>query len=81
MSLQHWRAVALMSLAALVVSLLWPREDRNAHPRYGNLGLPANCHAYVDQAIASYRRQQFTIDETLAGLERNCGAGGSLWRE
>jgi hypothetical protein len=74
-------AVVLLA-AGLSFSAGWKlKPDDNARPRYGEqLGLPANCHAYVDVSIAGYRSKRFTAEETMAGLERNCGAGGALWR-
>lgn len=54
--------------------------DGNAAPKFGSSGLPANCRAYVQVAVDSYRSRQYSADDTMAGLERNCGAGGQLWR-
>lgn len=53
--------------------------DDNASPKVGSSGLPANCRAYVQFAIDSYRGGQYSADDTMAGLERNCGANGQLW--
>jgi hypothetical protein len=55
--------------------------DDNSKPIYGQqTGLPANCRAYVQHSIDSYRDKRFTGDETMAGLERNCGKDGALWK-
>jgi hypothetical protein len=54
--------------------------DPNAEPKYGNAGLPSNCRAYVQVAVESYREKKYTPDETMAGLERNCGLHGHLWQ-
>jgi hypothetical protein len=55
-------------------------EDDNARPVYGSLGLPANCRAYIQAAVNGYRSKQYTADETLNGVERNCGIGGHSWK-
>jgi hypothetical protein len=52
----------------------------NTKAQFGKeTGLPSNCRAYVQVAIESYRSKSYTADETITGLERNCGANGSLW--
>jgi hypothetical protein len=54
--------------------------DPNSKPTYGeSTGLPSNCRAYVQVAIDAYRNKEYTVDETMAGLERNCGVNGNLW--
>lgn len=56
-------------------------KDDNASPKFGKeTGLPANCRAYVQFSIDSYRQGKYTADETMTGLERNCGANGSTWK-
>lgn len=72
-------------LSVLVLCAFWlgwiTSPDDNAKPEYGTLGLPKNCRAYVDKAIAGYRLKEFTAEETMTGLERNCGAGGQIWKD
>jgi hypothetical protein len=57
------------------------KPDAHWPPKRGDLGLPKNCSAYVDATIAGYRSKQYSADEAMSGLERNCGAGGALWRD
>lgn len=64
-----------------IVLLAGCGEDDNARPEYGKTGLPVNCRAYVQVAVNAYRAQQYTAEETMAGLERNCGAYGSSWKD
>lgn len=57
-------------------------QTDNSKPVYGmGTGFPANCRAYVQQSIDSYRSKQFTAEESMAGLERNCGIQGTLWNK
>ena len=57
-------------------------SDDNAKAIYGDkTGLPANCRAYIQYAIDSYRAGKYTADATFNGLERNCGANGISWKE
>ena len=66
-------ALALLMLAGCSL-------DPNDEPRYGEKsGLPANCRAIVQANIDGYRSGQFTADEMLSSLERNCGRHGYSW--
>lgn len=54
--------------------------DPNSEPKYGKeMGLPVNCRAYVQASIDGYRAKQYTADDAMAGLERNCGIHGAAW--
>lgn len=53
--------------------------DHNAKPTYGKSGLPSNCRAYIQYAINGYRQGQYSADDTMAAMERNCGINGWLW--
>ncbi|TXH46590.1 MAG: kynureninase [Desulfurellales bacterium] len=53
--------------------------DENAKPVFGSSGLPANCRAYVQIAIDSFKAHEYTAEQSMEGLERNCGANGQLW--
>lgn len=67
--------IALSALALLGCS------DDNAEPKYGKTGLPVNCRAYVQVVVDSYRARQYSADDSMAGLERNCGLHGISWKD
>lgn len=55
--------------------------DPNAEAKYGETtGLPANCRAIVQANIDGYRSGEFSADEAMSSLERNCGAYGYSWQ-
>jgi len=55
--------------------------DDNDTPVYGKQsGLPVNCRAYVQVSIDDYRAGKFSADDLVAGLERNCGVNGQIWK-
>lgn len=67
--------------SALALLLAGCSDDDNDKPAYGEgTGLPVNCRAYVQVAVDAYRDERYTAEETMAGLERNCGANGSIWK-
>ncbi|KAB7765376.1 hypothetical protein CEK68_11795 [Xanthomonas sp. LMG 12461] len=53
--------------------------DPNSRDTYGDTGLPKNCRAIVQANIDGYRSGQFTAQEAMSSLERNCGAHGYSW--
>lgn len=64
----------------LITILCLTACDPNLKPAYGeSAGLPSNCRAYVQVSVDAYRNKEYMADETMAGLERNCGANGQLW--
>ena len=71
----------IFTIAASLLLLGGCAEDDNSAPVYGKTGLPVNCRAYVQTAIDSYRAKKYTAEETMAGLERNCGADGYSWKD
>lgn len=76
----RWKTATIVLAFLLVVSLI-RGTDPNDKPRYGDHGLPTNCRAYVDASIGGYRSKQFSADDAMNGLERNCGVSGALWGE
>ena len=70
-----------LTLPVLVLGVLLSGCDPNMEPRYGeSSGLPSNCRAYIQVAVDGFRAKKYTAEETMAGLERNCGAHGHLWK-
>jgi len=54
--------------------------DPNAKPAFGEeSGLPKNCRAIVQANVDAYRSGQYTSDEVMESLERNCGTNGHAW--
>jgi len=57
-------------------------KDDNTEPKYGKeSGLPVNCRAYVQVVVDSYRAGRYSADDSMAGLERNCGLYGLAWAD
>lgn len=68
--------LCLVSLSGCII------EDDNAKPVYGKeSGLVINCRAYVQVVIDSYRQKQYSADDSMIGLERNCGVNGMAWKD
>lgn len=55
-------------------------DDNKIVRNGGDFGLPDNCRAYVQATIDGIRSQEYDVHSGLAGLERNCGRFGNLWK-
>jgi hypothetical protein len=59
---------------------LFHSEDPNAERVYGPSGLPSNCRALIYELEADYYlHEEYTHEELLMSLFRNCGETGHLW--
>lgn len=73
-------SIAAAGIVGFLVSSATQARDDNAAPRYGDLGLPSNCRALVQENINGYRSKKFTAEEAFGSIERNCGVVGGLWK-
>jgi len=55
--------------------------DPNSEPKYGDTGLPKNCRAIIQANVDGWRLNQYSAEDALASIERNCGANGYSWSE
>lgn len=53
--------------------------DPNATPTYGNTGAPKNCRAIIQSNLDGVKRKQYSVEDALESIERNCGAAGYSW--
>ncbi|WAT15806.1 hypothetical protein [Xanthomonas fragariae] len=73
-----------LTLAATLVATMASCSklgDPNDHPTYGKTGLPKNCRAIIQANIDGYRTRQYSADEVMSSIERNCGANDYSWGE
>jgi hypothetical protein len=54
-------------------------EDPNAKLVYGETGFPKNCRAIVKENYDGWYLKEYTADEALGSINRNCGEFGSSW--
>lgn len=59
--------------------LLTACSNPNGEPKYGASGLPSNCRAYIQLSIDEYKAGNYSAEDTMDALERNCGLYGQLW--
>lgn len=53
--------------------------DPNAKPEYGDTGLPKNCRAIIKANVDGWRSGEYSAQETMASIDRNCGEHGYSW--
>lgn len=54
-------------------------EDPNSKLIYGDSGLPKNCRAIIATNIAAYQDSEYSAEDILESIDRNCGKNGYSW--
>ena len=54
-------------------------EDSNSKLRYGDTGLPKNCRAIIKANYEGWYLKNYTAEEALGSINRNCGEFGYSW--
>jgi len=71
--------VTVFILGILVCYLLLNRENSNSKLEYGNTGYPKNCRAIIKANYEGWYLNDFTADQALDSINRNCGEFGYSW--
>ncbi len=53
----------------------------NQHEVYGDTGNPKNCRALIAKNIEGFDSEDYTAEEALYSIDRNCGRNGIIWLE
>lgn len=71
-------------VAALIVGILigyFAHQDKNDELSYGSTGLPKNCRAIIKANIDAYYNDEYSAEEIISSINRNCGEFGYSWSE
>ena len=69
-------------LASIVGAFFIGREtapDPNAYPTLCKTGYPKNCRAIIIANLDGVESKQYTPEEALSSIARNCGRYGQSW--
>lgn len=66
-------------LVVCVLLVLASCGDPNSKLEYGETGLPKNCRAIIKENIEAWRNNQYSAEEVLTSIDRNCGEYGYSW--
>ncbi len=56
------------------------QEDSNARLKYSSMWAPTNCRALITENIKWYNKWDFSAEEALNSINRNCWEYGSEWK-
>ena len=70
------RILITFSLALILIGC----GKSNSKPTYGDTGLPKNCRAIIQTNIDGWRKGNYSAEEAMDSMERNCGASGYSWK-
>ena len=77
------RATLIVGVLGLLVSACGSNTaqgvDSNNAPTYGDTGLPKNCRAIIKSNIDSVNSGEFSAEDALESIDRNCGEFGYAW--
>lgn len=53
----------------------------NSKVEYGETGFPKNCRAIIKENVDSYKSGEFSAEDIIDSINRNCGEFGYSWNE
>ena len=68
-----------MRLCIVVLLIFLAGCDNNQNLKYGETGFPKNCRAIIKANIDGYHSGEYSADEALNSINRNCGEFGLSW--
>ncbi len=63
----------------VIAYIAFHNKDSNARLEYGATGFPKNCRAIIKANYEGWYLKEYTADEALGSINRNCGEFGSSW--
>ena len=66
-------------LLCMVLILAGCNNNNNNAPIYGSSGAPSNCRAIITENIRGWRSGQYSAEDALHSIDRNCGEHGYSW--
>jgi len=71
--------IIIVLSAALIFFMGYEGGKGNQTLTYGDTGFPKNCRAIVAENINGYRYGEFSAEDALSSINRNCGEFGYSW--
>ena len=72
--------LALVFIIGVFVGMIYLGEkDLNKELMYGKTGLPKNCRAIIRENYIGWQLDDYTPEEALDSINRNCGEFGYSW--
>ncbi len=78
---QNKKIVAGLIIGFFIGYFVFSSEDSNSRLIYGETGLPKNCRAVVKANYEGWYLKNYTSEEALNSINRNCGEFGYSWKQ
>lgn len=74
-------AILAVLVGILIGYLAFPDSNPNEKLEYGDTNAPKNCRAIIKTNIDSYNAGEYSAEDVLSSIDRNCGEFGYSWEE
>lgn len=68
-----------MKYLTVIMILFLAACDNNSGLIYGKTGLPKNCRAIIKANIDAWKAGEYSAEDALVSIDRNCGEFGYSW--
>jgi hypothetical protein len=69
----------MVLIVGVIIGRLTAPGDPNAALAYSPQGYPKNCRALIKANVDGWQAKQYSADDILKSIDRNCGQYGQLW--
>jgi hypothetical protein len=69
----------MILIVGLVIGRLTAPGDPNLELAYSSEGFPKNCRALIKANVDGWQAKQYSANDILKSIDRNCGQFGQLW--
>jgi hypothetical protein len=71
----------ILAVGVFIGFLMFGKNDPNSKLEYGETGLPKNCRAIIKANYEGWYLEEYTAEEALGSINRNCGEFGYSWQK
>lgn len=77
--MKNFKLFIIFVVGILIGAIAFNNKNPNAQLEYGSSGLPKNCRAIIYENYKEYSAHEYTAEEAIDSINRNCGKDGYSW--
>ncbi|MDF2378728.1 MAG: hypothetical protein P1V18_00700 [Candidatus Gracilibacteria bacterium] len=71
--------LGILIIGILIGATLSSNSNTNTRLKYGSTGFPKNCRAIIKENIDNFHSGDFSAEDSIESIDRNCGEFGYSW--